>query len=617
MKHLLTLLLIVLPTVCLAVKRHPGIKTVRQSDGTTLNVKGFGNHDFNYFTTTDGVLLYQDGFDFHIARVADDGTLQSTGILAHENGMRGITEQKLITAQNKTLFRERMSTNAMKARARREPLIDNPTLLPHKGSQRVPVILVEFTDSTFTVSDPKDVFNKYLNATELFDRTADPEMGMNYGSVRRYFTDMSAGLFTPEFDVYGPVRLNNPLKYYGGGSSSSENMSALFNDACRAIDTDVDFAQYDGNDDGNIDLVYIIYAGYSESFTGNSSDCIYPKSGILAGSETFDGKKICRYGVNNELNGTPSDQAAYGLLINGIGLFCHEFSHCMGLPDMYPSPGSTAERCANQNLDYWDLMDAGEYTYNGYRPTEYTAWERERFGWITIDTLSAPCDVTLKSLSDGGKAYRILNDKDDTGKEYYIVENIRKSGWNRSVLGHGMLVYHVDYDDYLFSVGGCRVNNEAGHPRMTIIAADGIFMPEYFKGEIIKKGTSEEEKKQNALLLERYGGMEITTAIYNSEQAGDPYPGTSNVTSLTDETTPAAQVYRGGFIGKPITDIAEDTEAGTVSFKFMGGAETGINEIKAANGNKRIYSTDGRYLGTDLTRLGKGIYIVGNKKVIR
>lgn len=617
MRYLLLSLFIASSLTSLAVKRHQGVTIVRQSDGTTLSVKGFGNHDFNYFTTTDGVLLCQDGLDFFIAEIDPDGILRPTNVLAHESDRRSETEMRLIKAQDKALFNERMSANTTKSRMRREPLTDNNTLLPHTGSPRVPVILVEFSDCPFTVSDPKAVFNKYLNATELFDRTIDKDMGMNYGSVKRYFTDMSFGKFTPVFDVYGPVELPNPLKYYGGGASSSEKMNDLFNDACTAIDSDVDFAQYDSNGDGNIDLVYIIYAGYSESFTGNSTDCIYPKSGTLTTGTLFDGKRLCRYGVNNELNGTPADQETYGLLINGIGLFCHEFSHCMGLPDMYPSPGSVAERCANQNLDYWDLMDAGEYTYNGYRPTEYTSWERERFGWMTIDTLYVPCDVTLKPLSDGGKAYRILNDKDDTGNEYYIVENVQKTGWNRSVLGHGMLVYHVDYDDYAFSVGGCRVNNTAGHPRMTIIAADSIFMPEYFKNETIVEGTTTEEKEANAILVEKYGGTMITSDIYNTEQAGDPYPGTSNVVSLTDDTTPSARVYNGGLMGKPITDITEDTAAGTVSFKFMGGASTGINTTNTDEPILRIYTIDGRYVGTDESKLGHGIYIIGNRKICR
>lgn len=617
MRYLLSLLLIACSVTCMAVKRHQGAVTVRQSDGTTLTVRGFGNHDFNYFTTTDGVLLYQDGLNFYIAETGSDGMLRSTGVLAHENGNRGEAELRLIGAQDKALFNSMMSANATKARMRREPLAENSTLLPHTGSPKVPVILVEFSDCPFTVSDPKTVFNKYLNATELFSTATDPVVGRNHGSVKRYFTDMSFGRFTPDFEVYGPVKLPNQLKYYGGGASSSEKMNELFTDACTAIDADVDFSQYDSNGDGSIDLVYIIYAGYSESLTGNSTDCIYPKSGTLTSSTLFDGKRLCRYGVNNELNGTPADQETQGLLINGIGLFCHEFSHCMGLPDMYPSPGSVAERCINQNLDYWDLMDAGEYTNNGYRPTEYTAWERERFGWMTIDTLSSPCDATLKPLSEGGKAYRILNDKDDTGNEYYIVENVQKTGWNRSVFGHGMLVYHVDYDEHAFSLGGCRVNSEAGHPRMTIIAADGIFMPEYFKNETISEGTSSEEKEANAELIEKYGGQLITGTIYSEEQAGDPYPGTSGITSLTDDTTPVAWVYKGELMGKPITDITEDTDFGTVSFKFMGGAPTGISTINTDVTSRRIYTIDGRYAGTDESKLGHGIYIIGNRKICR
>lgn len=616
MRYLISLLFIVFATMSYAVKMHPAACKVKQSDGTVLTVKSFGNHDFNYFTTTDGVLLFRQGTDFYVAEVDDDGMLRPSVFLAHETGARTAAEQKAIMAQAKVRFNENMRQNAERAKALREPLGENSTLLPHTGTPKVPVILVEFSDEKFTVSDPKAVFGKYLNGMELFNKTTDPEMGMNFGSVKRYFTDMSFGLFSPDFEVYGPVTLPNTLKYYGSGSSSSEKMNDLFRDACSAIDTDTDFSQYDSNGDGNIDLVYIIYAGYSESFAGNSSDCIYPKSGTLSGGMTFDGKKLCRYGVNNELNGTPADQEANGLLINGIGLFCHEFSHCMGLPDLYPSPGTLAERCINQNLDYWDLMDAGEYTYNGYRPTEYTGWERERFGWMTIDTLKSPCDVTLAALSAGGKAYRILNDKDESGKEYYIVENVQKTGLNKSLPGHGMLVYHVDYDDYMFSVGGCRVNNTAGHPRMSIIAADGIFMPEYFMGRTIQEGSTETEKELNADLVARYAGTEITNKIYHAEFAGDPYPGSGGVTALTDGTTPAAAwVYNGGFMGKPLTDIKEDTDAKTVSFKFMGGEEAGIRNVRTTAARQQIYSLDGRCLGTDISRLKKGVYVVGGKKV--
>lgn len=618
MKYILFLFCIILSLNSHGVKMHPGIVKVKQPDGTTITVRAWGNHDFSYYTTIDGVLLYKSGFAFYIADIEDDGILYPTNYIAHDKEERSHEEKLIIEKQNKTIFYDKISANSNKAQLLREPIENNTTLLQSFGSPRVPVILVEFSDSTFKVNNPAKTFDKYLNAEELFNQTNDPEMGKNYGSVKRYFTDMSFGKFIPEFDVYGPVTLDKPLKYYGGGYSSSENMNDLFKDACTAIDDTVDFSGYDANNDGNIDLVYIIYAGYSQSWAGNSTDCIHPKSGILTNNMYLDGKRLCRYGVNNELNATPADQIKNGLLINGIGLFCHEFSHCLGLPDMYPAPGSIAERCINQNLDYWDLMDAGEYTQNGYRPTEYTSWERERLGWMTIDTLKSPCDATLKTLSDGGKAYRILNDKDVTGNEYYIVENVQKKGWNRYLQGHGMLIYHVDYDDYYFSLGGCKVNNMAGHPRMSVIAADGIFMPEYFVYSVVNEDyMNNMEKIYNQALINKYSYTYITTDIYKEELQGDPFPGINNVTSLTDDTSPSASVYSGGFMSKPITDISEDTDMGTVSFKFMGGKPNGIENINDKIQSNMIYSVCGQYLGTDITILNRGIYIINNKKVIK
>lgn len=182
-----------------------------------------------------------------------------------------------------------------------------------------------------------------------------------------------------------------------------------------------------------------------------------------------------------------------------------------------------------------------------------------------------------------------------------------------------MLVYHVDYDDYNFSLGGCRVNSTAGHPRMSLIAADGLFIPEYFVYTVVNAGSmTEKEQAINKMLTERYEGTYITTDIYRKEMQGDPFPGTGNATALTDTTTPAAAtVYTGGLMDKPITDIAEDTEAGTVSFKFMGGGTNAIFSTEADSGKMRIYSPGGQYLGSDISRLGKGIYIINKKKVIK
>ena len=602
-----------------AVKMKPGINIIKQADGTTITVRAYGDEDLSYFLASDGTLLYQEGTNFYIAGVKADGTLYSTGVLAHEPSMRTIKEISAIKAQNAKAFYNSMETQAKANKVRREPMTPDNSLLPSLGKHKIPVILVEFSDVEFSVENPKATFDKYLNGKELFNKETDPEMGQNYASVAKYFKDMSFGKFEPEFEVYGPVNLGKPLATYGAGYSSQENMGLLLTDACTAVDDEVDFTQYDSNDDGNIDLIYIIYAGFSQSIAGNSTDCIHPKSGYLSLAKSFDGMDVKRYGVNNELNGTPADQAN-GPIINGIGLFCHEFSHCMGLPDLYPKSGSIAEACINQNMDYWSLMDAGEYTANGYRPTAYTAWERERLGWMEIGTLTGPSNVELKSLDEGGAAFRIYNDKDETGHEYYIVENVQNNGWNKNLFGNGLMVTHVDYLSSQFSLGGCKVNNTAGHPRMHVMAADGMFVPEYFLGSTIEDSYITFLKEHNADLVAKYGGQVFSIEDYKAEAAGDLFPGTSNATSLTDDSQPMkAWTYNGETMGKPITDITNDTEKGIVSFKFMGGGEPvdGINEVTVnKTTDNRVYSISGTYMGNDINSLPKGIYIRNGKKVI-
>lgn len=602
-----------------AVKMKPGINIIKQADGTTITVRAYGDEDLSYFLASDGTLLYQEGTNFYIAGVKADGTLYSTGVLAHEPSMRTIKEISAIKAQNAKAFYNSMETQAKANKVRREPMTPDNSLLPSLGKHKIPVILVEFSDVEFSVENPKATFDKYLNGKELFNKETGPEMGQNYAGVAKYFKDMSFGKFEPEFEVYGPVNLGKPLATYGAGYSSQENMGLLLTDACTAVDDEVDFTQYDSNDDGNIDLIYIIYAGFSQSIAGNSTDCIHPKSGYLSLAKSFDGMDVKRYGVNNELNGTPADQAN-GPIINGIGLFCHEFSHCMGLPDLYPKSGSIAEACINQNMDYWSLMDAGEYTANGYRPTAYTAWERERLGWMEIGTLTGPSNVELKSLDEGGAAFRIYNDKDETGHEYYIVENVQNNGWNKNLFGNGLMVTHVDYLSSQFSLGGCKVNNTEGHPRMHVMAADGMFVPEYFLGSTIEDSYITFLKEHNADLVAKYGGQVFSIEDYKAEAAGDLFPGTSNATSLTDDSQPMkAWTYNGETMGKPITDITNDTEKGIVSFKFMGGGEPvdGINEVTVnKTTDSRVYSISGTYMGNDINSLPKGIYIRNGKKVI-
>lgn len=582
MRLFLCLILFCLTTIeGQAAKAYPRPVTIIQSDGTSLTVVARGDESFHYYMTTDSVLLYHEGNDFFIAQVNNDGSLAPTSQLAHEKDNRKVVEEYLVQAQDRHLFFQFLTKQAQNRVMQREPIKVDHTYLPHTGQPRIIVILAQFTDDTFIDEDPKSVFEQYLNAEEIDNQVGNLTVGRNYGSVRRYFKDMSFGAFEPQFDIYGPVTLSHPTSYYGAGK---DRMDLFIPEVCElAEEQGLKFSEYDSNDDGYVDLVYVIYAGYSECFTGTPTTCIWPKSGIISAFEK-DGKYIYRYGVNSELNAFPGawENPPYER-INGIGLFCHEFSHCLGMPDFYPT-STSAQNAFNPGMERWSLMDDGEYVDNGYTPTEYTAWEREAMGWFEIDTLNTSGFYTMININEeGGKAYRIINSEDSC--ECFILQNIQQTGWNSKLDGHGMLVTHVDFNPSIFKNN--TVNNTIGHSRMTFIPAD----EEYISGFQIDAET-------------------ITRKMYCDNHAGDPFPGTKDVTAINEFPT------YNGIMKERVYDITEQQEG--VSFYFDDGT-TGITKntlLQKGKGKHAIYSLSGLHMGYNTATLPKGIYVVNRKKIV-
>lgn len=585
---------ILFTTASWAAKAYPLPITITQADGTPLTIILRGDEHYHWYMTQDGALLCRQGNAYYVAAVEADGSLTATKQLAHNKDLRSNVERELISKQDRIAFSTRVKAKSARRRASIEDdLLSEQTLFPHSGTPKAVVILAEFQDTPFTITNPRRSFEQYLNGKGRSENYDNGE-GSNLSSVAQYFSDMSFKKFIPQFDIYGPVKLPNSLNYYGGNKGTLKDIhyDELIKDACTLMDDSLDFSAYDANNDGYVDLVYIVYAGFSESFTGNTPDCIWPKSGFQNFGK-FDGKTVARYGINNELNAYPG---AYSYpRINGIGLFCHEFSHTLGLPDLYQSNDACDN---NHEMEFWDLMDGGEYTKNGYLPTPYTAWEREAMGWMNIETLSEEGQLQLTPIQEGGKAYRIVND--NATNEYYIIENIQERGWydaksnGKSIKGHGMLVYHVDYNKSYFTLGQ-KPNETKNHPRMTVVAADGLLLSST--------------------------NCNDSTLLYYQEMNGDPFPGTSGVTSLTDDMTRQdgkSMLYTyTGKLNKPIYNIKED-EDGVISFDFMKDySGTGISKpiIYREEQDQRIFTIDGRYAGTDLKALPRGLYIIGKRKV--
>lgn len=598
-----------------ASKGWPYPITVSQPDGTQLTIRINGDADFNWVSTLDNVVLKQVGNGYYIANIDTNGMLSSSGTLAHDADKRSYAEQSLCKKQDVKAFLTVNTRPERLAATRGFGGKSSTSFFPHTGSPRAIVLLVQFANRPFKVQ-PRKAFNQYLNSMADKHQDFGNAEDRNTGSVKKYFSDMSGGKFKPQFDLYGPITMPKNVAYYGEGSSSMERYRELVYDACTMMDDSLDFSMYDADKDGNVDLVYIIYAGYGESVSSIEST-LWPKAFVCGTEIKKDGKYVRLAGISNELNGRPDGKysSTSGLLINGVGLFCHEFSHCMGLPDFYPtvSPQWTTandkqdfDAYDNQGMEEWDVMDNGIYLYNGYSPTAYTAWEREKMGWLTIETLTKEGKVELKSIDEGGKAYRIKNDKNTSGNEYYIVENIQAKGWNKKLPASGMMVSHVEYEPRAFSVfhgGDNSVNNIKKHPRMTIVPADGYLPSSYRKVPNNSNLTAPYMKKQQ----------------YDEQLAGDLYPGKSNVNRLTDAQNMVNYApWTGGMLNKPIYNIA--LKNGIVTFDFLKDqTSTGIEQPESATENsneEKIYTIDGRYVGTNLNALPKGVYIKGKKKVV-
>ena len=569
---------------------------VRQADGSVVTVILRGDEHINWYTTLDGVLLVQGADNnYYIGKVEKSGNLIATKQLAHEAHTRSQVELNLIAKQDKEKFFAYVNKIAEESEnaydnspLTRSPIIDSGyngvPYFPHTGSPKALVILAEFQDTTFTIQDTKNVFTNYLmNEDHFSDKRYNQDQ--NYKGVRGYFKDCSYGKFTPVFDVVGPIKLPKAHAVYGAGN---DRMDLLLADACAVVDGMVNFADYDANNDGIVDLVYVIYAGHSANTSGNKDTNIWPKSGTITISNKFDGKSIRRYGVSNELNGSEKTSKS-NKKINGIGLFCHEFSHTLGLPDIY-AYNTDAENQDNQGMEYWDIMDGGTGIRGGRVPASYLAWEREVMGWMKIDELKNDITINnLKSIDNGGKAYKIVNPKNSN--EYIVLQSIQKGAWNQgwgdNTYGKGLFAYRISYKSGKVNIFDYP-NNLKGKPRVIPIPADGKILAAANAG----------------------GKLNVYTAQLN----GDPYPynGKNKIDSFT--------LYDGSILKWSIFDIVENDAERYVSFKFKNNETTGIQSpsiIERSTSDNHIYTLDGRYVGTDASILPHGIYIQNNKKFVK
>lgn len=512
--------------------------TVKQSDGTMLSVALVGDEALHYFVTLDGkYLVKEENGDFSYATFSDEGIFVSMGVLAHNKDERSDAENALLSeidneAIEKAVILTHESRSA-KYRTTVQTRSSSSTRAITTGEVYVPVLLVEFQDVKFSFE--KEDIEKLLNEPNYKYKF---EIGAveSYGSARDYFIAQSGGLFAPKFVITNIVTLPQNMAYYGGNDASGndKNPQAMIRSGIELADASFDFSQCDNDKDGNLEFLYCIYAGYSEA-SGANENTVWPHQWTLTSNgsgKTVDGVYCNAYACSSELNVTEAYEH-YGKWLAGIGAICHEFSHCLGLHDVY----DVSYKSGVWGMDEWDVMAVGDKAAYGYAPVGYNSYQKEICGWKKLETLEKKGRYSMLPQTQGGVGYKIVNDANPN--EFFILENRKREGWDMQLAADGMMIIHVDYNKSAWDNN--KINTTSGHPRFQIVPADN---------ELIAYSNANSEKFYESL-------------------AGDLWPGKNNNNEFTDTSLPAANVYTGGGLNKPVTNIKyEDYVA---SFNFMGG----------------------------------------------
>ena len=462
-----------------AVPAYRGWQTHTQPDGTTITIRQVGDEFYHYWETEDGKVAVEQ----------PDGTFV-------------VTDEDIPTGEQ--MAKRRMASKRFPKNAKMVGAGYMPT--------RALFILVSFSNQTF-----KSTSETYYKS-KLGDKT-DGAM-----SMYNYLKLQSNGQYAPPVDVYGPYTLSNTYATYGANDDSGDdvNPAQMIVDACKAADDDIDFSLYDGNNDGKVDNVYVLYAGKGEA-DGGAASTVWPHQwDIYYGglSLKLDGKNIRNYACSAELNG--SGKCAMGTPL-------HEFGHVIGLPDYYDTKYASTNYSESRTPGQWSIMDGGSYNNDGNTPPNYSIFDKYYLGWETPKFLAKDeaKNVTLTTAWDDayqitGGTSRVAATATSPATVYYI-ENRQKSGWDEYLPGHGMIVWQVKYNSTAWNNN--TLNNTGGSPRYTVLSASG-------DPKNIGKNT-------------------------------DPFPGTSRVKSCTPVT------------GCAMTEITES--GGNITFKYNGG----VNKTKA------------------------------------
>lgn len=513
------LLMLFLSSNAYAIKAYPHPVVITQPDGSTLSVVLRGDEFKKYKTTVDGYLIRLNSKGFYSYVTNDE---HNTEIIARDINKRSATESAFLSKLPKANAQLKITQPATQRMSKMKSASNIQRSFPMTGTPKSLVILVNFSDKSFVTSNSQTAFTNLLNESGYSANSGT-------GSARDYFMASSYGAFAPQFDVIGPYTLPNNMAYYGANDEDGYDLrpQQLVIDACTlANNAGTDFTQYDTDNDGYVDNIFIYYAGYNEAEWA-PENTIWPHRWTLANTSTkFDGKTIYDYACTSELKGET------GSTMCGIGTFCHEFGHVLGLPDYYHTDDSEKATVGD-----WSIMDGGGYSNNGRTPPTYSTYDRFFLGWLTPQEVNTASDLTLLPIYQGTSApantnqqsYLLsatthnLNGANPTPNEFFVLEYRKKTGWDSHLPSEGLLIWHIDYNQSAWdenAPNNYTGSNQTASSHMRVYLqplsgssttpgtafTTGSFTPTTWSGTNINRAITEITKTSNDISFKLMGG---------------------------------------------------------------------------------------------------------------
>jgi M6 family metalloprotease-like protein len=491
-----------------------------QPDGTVISVYLRGDEQVHWMESTDGYTLMYDNQKYVVYAKQDangnmvPSNIRYGGVGAQSSSPKGLRYSKDQVEALKQIWEITSGSDGQRSSGQQKA---GATTGPRKAL----CVLVGFSNRAFgtAVGDYENLFNQ-----ENFY----PSNGSVKGSVRDFFRENSYGQLDFTVTVVGPYTAPNPTTYY----AKDENYQEFATFAANAADADVDFNDF--TDTGVLETFHILFAGYGDEAIGNDLQ-IWSHKWQLYTPIYRDGVRISVYSCSPELRGSNGTNITY------IGVVCHELSHVFGSPDYYDVDYSGFPGTGN-----WDLMAGGSWNDGGRQPAHINMFQKMLYGWVDPIALTTQTTITdMPESSLNPVAYTI---KANDNGELYILDNRQPTGFDASLPGKGLLIWHV----HPAALGGSGSND--GHPQQLypVMAASMTAIPNSDPAS--------------------YGSI---------DGPGTPFPGTSGNTSFTGTTTPAMFTWTGlQPVAKPVTEITEAAN-GTISFKFLDGPTDPVTNFEA------------------------------------